>query len=73
MPIPGFNETEARAFMERELGRAEASTSFYWESDELEEAVDLLLDVVATAIAANNRKVEEDREREARRARIAGM
>ena len=60
MRTPGFSEQEARAFLERELGQHDASTSFYWESDELEEVVDLLVEAVANAIAANNKKVAAD-------------
>lgn len=53
----GMSEAEAREFLERELARSAAATSFYWESDELEEAVDALVDALAKLIAANNRAV----------------
>jgi hypothetical protein len=56
----GFTETEARAFLEKELRRHAASTSFYWESEEAEEVLDLLTEVVAKLIAANNAKMARD-------------
>jgi len=58
---PGFTQEEVREFLERELGKSEATSSFYWESEELEEAIDLITDAVAKAIAANNAKVEQER------------
>jgi hypothetical protein len=36
------------------------ATSFYWESEEAEEVLDLLTEVVAKLIAANNEKVARD-------------
>lgn len=59
----GFTEAEARAFMEKELRRHAASTSFYWESEETEEVLDLLTEVVAKLIAANNEKLARDYEK----------
>jgi hypothetical protein len=56
----GFTEAEARAFLEKELRRHAASTSFYWESEEAEEVLDLLTEVVAKLIAANNAKMALD-------------
>jgi hypothetical protein len=56
----GFTEAEARAFMEKELRSHAASTSFYWESEEAEEVLDLLTEVVAKLIAANNAKMARD-------------
>lgn len=56
----GFDEGEARKFLERELGRSESSTTFYWESEELEEAIDLMVDAVAKLLAANNKKIADD-------------
>ncbi len=56
----GFTEEEARLFLERELRRHAASTSFYWESEETEEVLDLLVEVVAKLIAANNAKIAQD-------------
>jgi hypothetical protein len=56
----GFTEAEARAFLEKELRRRAASTSFYWESEEAEEVLDLLTEVVAKLIAANNAKMARD-------------
>jgi hypothetical protein len=59
----GFTEAEARAFMEKELRRHAASTSFYWESEEAEEVLDLLTEVVAKLLAANNEKLARDYEK----------
>jgi hypothetical protein len=56
----GFSEQKAREFLERELGRVASSSSFYWESDELEEALDIIVDAVARTIAANNRELTAD-------------
>ena len=56
----GLTEAEARAFLEKELRRQAASTSFYWESEEAEEVLDLLTEVVAKLIAANNAKMARD-------------
>lgn len=66
----GFTEAEARRFLETELRRHAASTSFYWESEETEEVLDLLTEVVAKLIAANNQKVTRDWEEEIKK--IAG-
>jgi hypothetical protein len=56
----GFMEAEARRFLEAELRRHAASTSFYWESEETEEVLDLLTEVIAKLIAANNEKIARD-------------
>lgn len=56
----GFTEMEARAFLEKELRRHAASTSFYWESEEAEEVLDLLTEVVAKLFAANNERLARD-------------
>jgi hypothetical protein len=64
----GFTEAGARQFIERELEKAAPSTSFYWESDELEDVLDLLVDVVAKLIEANNVKITRDWESEIRKA-----
>ncbi len=55
----GMDEEGVRRFLERELGKSAATSSFYWESDELEEVLDLLVDAVARLIAANNRALTE--------------
>ncbi len=60
MAVYGFTEAEARAFLEKELRRQAASTSFYWESEEAEEVLDLLTEVVAKLIAVNNAKMARD-------------
>lgn len=64
----GFTDAEARRFIERELERAAPSTSFYWESDELEDLLDLMVDVMAKLVEANNAKVTHDWEAEIRKA-----
>jgi hypothetical protein len=56
----GFSENEARRFLEKELRRHAASTSFYWESEESEEVVDLLVEVFAKLVEANNKKMARD-------------
>lgn len=60
----GFSEKDARRFLERELGQNEASTSFYWESEEVEELMELIVDAVAKTIAANNQRLVADWSRE---------
>jgi hypothetical protein len=56
----GFSESEARAFLRKEIAQAAASTSFYWESDELEDVLDLVIDAVAKLLSANNARLERD-------------
>jgi len=56
----GFSEDEARAFLEKELRSHASSTSFYWESEETEEVLDLLTEVMAKLIAANNERLAHD-------------
>jgi hypothetical protein len=56
----GFTEAEAHRFLEAELRRHAASTSFYWESEETEEVLDLLTEAVAKLIAANNARMARD-------------
>jgi hypothetical protein len=56
----GFTEAEARRFLEAELRRHAASTSFYWESEETQEVLDLLTEVMAKPIAASNAKIARD-------------
>jgi hypothetical protein len=65
----GLSEAQARAFLERELGRMASPTSFYWESEELEELLDMLVDAIAELIARNNAQLIQELEREARQAR----
>jgi hypothetical protein len=68
MPKLGLTEAEARRLIERELEKAAPSTSFYWESDELEDLLDLMVDVMAKLIEANNAKVTRDWENEVKKA-----
>lgn len=60
MPDMGLSETAVRRFIERELEKAAPSTSFYWESDEVEDLLDLLVDIMAKVIEANNKKITRD-------------
>jgi hypothetical protein len=55
--MAGYSESDARRFLERELGQAASSTSFYWESDELEDLLDMMVDAVAKLIASNNERL----------------
>ena len=60
MDAHGMTERQAREFLERQLGKHESTTQFYWESDEIEQALDLLVDALAKLIAANNAKIAAD-------------
>jgi hypothetical protein len=62
-----MTEQQAREFLERELAKQE-SAMFYWENEELEEALEFMIEAVAKLIAANNAKVETDRRDDLRRA-----
>jgi hypothetical protein len=62
----GFSESEVRRFIERELRQREASTSFYWESEEAEELLELVVEVVGKLIVANNKKFSDDMKRDFR-------
>jgi hypothetical protein len=59
----GMSEQQIREFLDKELGRSAASTTFYWENEETEEVMDLLVGAVAKAIAANNKRFKQDWER----------
>ena len=50
----GMSEEELRGALARELDKAAGTTSFYWENDELEEVLDLVVESVAKVIAQNN-------------------
>lgn len=67
---PGFSAEAARAFVQAHLEKSAAHTQFFWESAELEEAVDLLVDAMAQLVAANNRKVADDMNRAFRTASL---
>lgn len=67
MILRGMTEQQAREFLERELAKQE-SAMFYWENEELEEALEFMIEAVAKLIAANNAKVETDRRDDLRRA-----
>ena len=57
--VYGLSEQAARDLIERELARSAASTTFHWESDELDEVLDILTEVFAKVIAANNRALTQ--------------
>lgn len=59
----GMSEKEARTFLDKELGRHESQTSFYWESEETEEVLDLVVGAVAKLLDANNRRIVQDMKR----------
>lgn len=59
----GMTEQQAREFLLHEVAKQESST-FYWENDEVEEVLDLIIDAVAKLIAANNAKLDADRDSE---------
>jgi hypothetical protein len=61
----GMAEVELRDFLEKELSQVE-HRSFYWESEESEDIVDLVVDLVAAAIAANNDAITQSLERASR-------
>jgi hypothetical protein len=63
----GLSEAAARRFIETELEKAAPSTSFYWESDELEDLLDLLVGVFAKLVEANNAKLTRDWEDQLRK------
>jgi hypothetical protein len=56
----GFSEGEARRFLAKEIRDQAASTSFYWESEETEELLDIVVDAVVKLIVANNEKISRD-------------
>lgn len=56
----GMTEQQAREFLLREVAKQESSM-FYWENEEVEDALDLVIDAVAKLIVANNAKLDADR------------
>jgi hypothetical protein len=67
MPEFGFSEKQAREFLTRELEKTASSTSFYWESEDVEDALELIVDAVARLIAENNKRYKRDFDSELRR------
>jgi hypothetical protein len=63
--MAGMSESEARAFLWREIKRSDA-LRFYWESEEVEEAVEILVSAIAKLIEANNKKHDRDVEQSLR-------
>jgi hypothetical protein len=63
----GLSAVAARRLIEAELEKAAPSTSFYWESDEVEDLLDLVVDVLAKIIEANNKQITRDWKEEMRR------
>jgi hypothetical protein len=66
----GMPEHELREFLEREIERNAASTTFHWENDETEEAMELLVDAFVKLLAANNKRIEQDWQRSFRDAEM---
>lgn len=56
----GMSETQVRDFLEQELFQSESTSSFYWESEELEDAVEMIVEAVTRLIVANNAKITRD-------------
>ena len=55
-----MNERQIRDFLRRELFQGASTSSFYWESEELEDAVELIIDALASLVVANNAKLSQD-------------
>jgi Cdc6-like AAA superfamily ATPase len=58
-PSVGLSEFEARNFLENQLSAME-STTFYWESEEAEDLVRLIVDLMARLIEENNKAIQDD-------------
>jgi hypothetical protein len=69
----GMSERELREFLEKEIERNAASTTFHWENDETEEVMDLLVDAVVRVMAANNKRIERDWQKAIRDAEIQSL
>jgi hypothetical protein len=54
----GLDRRKARDYLVSQISRGEGTTSFYWENEETEELLDLLIDAVAGLIEQNNREIE---------------
>lgn len=70
LPKVGMSEKDARRFLEAELGRHESRTSFYWQNEETEEALDLMVEAIAKLVAANNHRIVDDMARNERMNRL---
>jgi hypothetical protein len=66
----GMSEEQIRAYLEREIGAKASTSTFYWDSEELEEAVDMLVDAISKVVAANNAAILSGLKREAQQARL---
>jgi hypothetical protein len=55
-----MSETQIRDFLQRELLQSASTSSFYWESEELEDAVEMVIDAVARLVVSNNAKLSRD-------------
>jgi hypothetical protein len=69
----GMSERELREFLEREIERNAASTTFHWENDETEEAMELLVDAFVKLLAANNKRIERDWQKSLRDAEMQNL
>jgi hypothetical protein len=56
----GMSESQIRSFLQRELLQSSSTSSFYWESDELEDAVQLVIEAVTRLMVANNARLAAD-------------
>jgi hypothetical protein len=69
----GMSERELREFVEKEIERNAASTTFHWENDETEEVMDLLVDAFVKVLAANNKRIERDWQKSFRDAQMGNL
>jgi hypothetical protein len=69
----GMPEHELREFLEKEIERNAASTTFHWENDETEEAMELLVDAFVKVLVANNKRIEQDWQRSFRDAGMGNL
>ncbi len=56
----GLSETQIRDYLQRELFQSSSTSSFYWESEELEDAVEMVIEAIVSLIVANNRQLTQD-------------
>ena len=68
-----MSERELREFLEKEIERNAASTTFHWENDETEEAMDLLVDAFVKVLVANNKRIERDWHKDLRDAQMQNL
>jgi hypothetical protein len=54
----GMKEESARAFLEAELQKRVSTSSFYFENEETEDLLELVLDLMAALIDENSRETQ---------------